>query len=206
MRNQKVLFLFVSFAFLSSCSSTPKVSRVDAGTQVDLSGYWNDSDVRIVCDALINDCINSPRVAQAIAQISREKGRNPLVIVGKFKNDSDEHLDTSVISKTMEVAIFNSGKIDFVADRGDRDALRTERYDQDDWGAGETSGNDLDNEAGADFMLTGSVKTVVDQAGGQSVRTYFVDAAMTNIRTNARMWMGQNSGVKKVIKRPKNKL
>jgi len=198
--------LAVAILFLASCSSTPKVSRVDANTQIDLSGYWNDNDVRIVCESLISECLNAPRVAQAVAQIQKDKGRNPLVIVGTFRNESSEPVDMSIISKVMETTIFNSGVLDFVADSADRDALRSERADQDDWGAGETSGNDTDNEMGADFMLSGSVKTVIDRAGNQSVRAYFVDANLTNIRANTRLWMGQNGEIKKVIARPKAKL
>jgi hypothetical protein len=187
---------------LAACSSAPKVTRVDAGTQTDLSGYWNDTDVRIVCQALIDECLASPRVAQTSAQL----GRNPKVIVGSFKNESNEHMDTSVISKMMEVTIFNSGVMDFVAGGAGREELRGERADQDDWGSREAGGTDLLNEEAADFMFTGTVKTVIDKAGNQTVRTYFVSAEMTNISTNARMWMGQNSEIKKIVVQPKNKL
>jgi uncharacterized protein (TIGR02722 family) len=187
---------------LTACSSTPKVSRVSADTQTDLSGYWNDSDVRIVCESLINDCLNSPRVAQAIAA---KRGKTPVVLVGSFKNDSSEHIDTSIISSTMEVSIFNSGKLDFVAGGSTRDELRAEREDQQ-GNASRRSAAEEKNETGADFLLTGTVKTIIDKAGNQTVRTYFVTAEMSNIETNARMWMGQNNEIKKVIVRPKNKL
>jgi PBP1b-binding outer membrane lipoprotein LpoB len=205
---KKFCLFFVSvlaLSILAGCASAPKVSRNSTDTSADLSGYWNAKDVKVVCDALINECINSPRVAQTLAQIQRDKKRNPLVIVGRFANESTEHLDTSIISKTLETSIFNSGLLDFVADSGNREDLRTERSDQDDWGSGETSGNDLDSELGADFMLSGTVKIVVDEAGGKSTRTYYVDANMTNIRTNARMWMGQQTTAK-AIKRSKYKL
>ena len=132
--------------------------------------------------------------------------RNPQVIIGRFKNDSSEHIDTEIISKIMEVEIFNTGILDFVAGGDTRSELRSERSDQDDWGARENSGSDLLGEIAADFMLTGTVKTIIDKAGNQTVRTYFVDAAMTNISTNARMWMGQNSSIKKIVVQPKNRL
>jgi len=185
----------------ASCSSAPKVKRVDAGTQTDLSGYWNDTDVRIVCQSLINDCLSSPRVNQAI----KAKGKTPMVIVGRFRNDSSEHIDTTIISTIMEQTIFNSGKLDFVAGGSTRDELRAERQDQQS-NASEATAKTLANETGADFMLTGSVKAMVDKAGNQTVRTYFVTAEMTSIETNARMWIGQNSEIKKVIVQPKNKL
>ncbi|MDR2134862.1 MAG: penicillin-binding protein activator LpoB [Treponema sp.] len=194
-------FMLAAAVFLAACSSNPQVTRVDADTRTDLSGYWNDTDVRIVCDSLINACLNSPRVTQAIAQM----GRLPVILVGSFRNDSDEHIDTSIISSVMEVAIFNSGKADFVAGGGVREELRVERQDQQ-GNASEQSAKALGNETGADFLLTGSVKTIVDGAGNTTTRTYFVNAEMSSIETNVRLWMDQNSEIKKVIKRPGAKL
>jgi uncharacterized protein (TIGR02722 family) len=186
---------------LVSCSSSPQVKRVDAGTLTDLSGYWNDADVRIVCRALIGDCLSSQRVDQAI----KAKRGTPTVIVGRFRNDSSEHIDTSIITSIMEQTIFNSGRLDFVAGGSTRDELRAERQDQQSF-ASEATAAALANETGADFMLTGSVNAIVDKAGNQTVRTYFVTAEMTNIETNARMWMAQNSEIKKVITQSKYKL
>jgi uncharacterized protein (TIGR02722 family) len=192
----------ILLVFASCASSGTNVKRVDAGTQTDLSGYWNDTDVKIVCKSLIDDCLNSPRVDQAI---KAKKDKTPTVIVGRFKNDSSEHIDTSIISSIMEQTIFNSGKLDFVAGGSTRDELRAERQDQQS-NASESTTSRLANETGADFMLTGSVKAIVDKAGNQTVRTYFVTAEMTNIETNQRMWIGQNSEIKKIITQAKNKL
>jgi len=188
----------------ASCASSPSsgVTRVDASTQTDLSGYWNDTDVKIVCQSLINDCLNSPRVDQTIKAMG---GKTPIVLVGSFRNESSEHIDTSIISSTMEVTIFNSGKMDFVAGGSTRNELRAERQDQQS-NASEATAAGLANETGANFMLFGSVKTIVDKAGNQTVRTYFVTAEMTNVETNQRMWMGQNNEIKKVIVQAKNKL
>ena len=187
------------------CSSTPKVSRVSADTQVDLSGRWNDTDVRQVCESLIRDCLNSDSVANFIRQFSAQHRRSPTVIVGTFRNNSSEHIDTTIISKTMEIAIVNSGKLDFVAPGGARDELRAEREDQQ-MNSSEATASALGNETGANFMLTGSVNLIEDRAGNTSVRSYFVSAELTDIETNRRLWMGENNEIKKVITRPRAKL
>ena len=193
-----VIFLLI----IVSCGSQPQVIRVDSLTQTDLSGYWNDTDVRIVCESLIYDCINSPRVEQATNAM---RGRIPTVLVGRFRNESNEHINTSIISDLMEKAIFDSGKMDFVAGGSTREELRTERQDQQSF-ASEATAASLANETGADFMLFGSVKTIIDRSGNQTIRTYFVSAELTNVETNARLWMGQNNEIKKIIKRPSYKL
>jgi uncharacterized protein (TIGR02722 family) len=200
MKKATIFMVFVLVLVLfSACSSTPKVDRIDANTVVDLSGRWNDSDVRLVCNSLINDCLNSPRVAQYIQQFGGQRGGDlPACLVGSFKNDSSEHIDTSIISKSMEVAIVNSGKLDFVAGGDTRTELRTERQDQQS-NASEETASALAKEIGANLLLTGSVKSSLDQAGNTTVRSYFVYAELTNIQTNARLWMGENSEIKKVI-------
>jgi uncharacterized protein (TIGR02722 family) len=201
-RNIALLFVVCAAGILAACSSNPKVTRVDSSTQMDLSGYWNDTDVRIVCEGLIKACLDSPRVQTIVAQ---KGGKLPVFLVGSFRNSSDEHIDTSIISNTMEVAIFNSGKADFVSGGDTRIELREERQDQQ-GNASEETAKALGNETGADFLLTGSVKTIVDRAGKISTRTYFVNAELTNIETNTRLWMDQNSEIKKVIKTPGVKL
>jgi uncharacterized protein (TIGR02722 family) len=190
------------FFLLASCASGPEVSRVDPNTQKDLSGHWNDTDVKIVCESLVNDCLNSPRVSQAITAL---RGKTPMVLVGTFTNATMDHIDTSIIVSRIETAIFNSGKMDFVAGGSIREKLRAERQDQL-YNASEETVASLANETGANFMLFGSVRTIVDKAGNQTVRTYYVSAEMTNIETNQRIWMGENSQIKKVIVQRKNKL
>ena len=192
---KKLLVCCGAALLLFSCSSNPKVTRVDSSTQTDLSGHWNDTDVRIVCDSLIKACLESPRVSQEIAR----KGKLPVFLVGRFKNESDEHIDTLIISDTMETALFNSGRADFVAGGSVRDELRAERQDQQ-GNASEATARALANETGADFLLTGSVRTIVDRAGNTSTRTYYVRAELTNIETNVRLWMDQNNEIKKIIK------
>jgi len=198
-----IVLIVAALSLLGACSSTPEVQRVAAETQVDLSGYWNDSDVRIVCKSLIEDCITSPRVAQAIGRV---QGRKPTVIVGTFKNESSEPIDTTVISKNMEIEIFNSGILNFVAGGSTREELRAEKLDQNQGDTSEETAARPGQEIGADFMLTGSVKTVVDKAGNQTVRTYFVSAELTGIETNERIWMGQNNEIKKLIRQPRSRL
>jgi len=196
---KKIIIALVSLIVLCTCTTT--VKRVEAGTESDLSGYWNARDVRLVCETLINDCLSSERVAQAIRASGSKK---PTVIVGRFRNESSEHIDTAIISSIMESVIFNSGKLDFVAGGDTRDDIRTERQEQQSHASEESTAR-LGREIGADYMLTGTVRTIVDREGNRSVRSYFVTAELTNIETNARMWIGQNNDITKSVTRPRNR-
>ncbi|MDR2731116.1 MAG: penicillin-binding protein activator LpoB [Treponema sp.] len=196
---KKILLIAAAVLLLLSCTGGPK--RVDPSTQIDLSGYWNDTDVRIVCKSFIDDIMASPRFNESV----RGFNSRPKVLVGPFANDSDEHIDTGIITTVMEDVIFNSGRLDFVAGGALRDTIRAERLNQREW-AGEETAVRLGRETGADFLLTGSVKTIVDRRDNESTRTYFVSSGLTNIENGERVWMKTNSEIKKYIKRPKNKL
>lgn len=200
MKTTLTITTFIAALFLAGCASTPQITRVSSDTQTDLSGYWNDTDVRIVCESLINESLSSPR----IAQFKKNTGNLPVFIVGTFRNDSDEHIDTSIITNKMQTAILNSGKAEFVAGKGDRGEIRDERTDQQSQ-ASEDTAKAIGNETGADFMLIGSVKTIVDKAGKFSTRTYFVYADLINVETNTIIWKGENNEIKKVIKTPSTK-
>ena len=100
----------------------------------------------------------------------------------------------------MQTAILNSGKAEFVADSTSREEVRAEREDQNMGNASEETAKALGNETGADFLLQGSVKSMVQKAGNTTVRTYHVSADLINIETNRIIWSGFNDDIKKVIK------
>lgn len=200
---KKFAFLFAAVftgLIMVSCGST-KVSRVDSDEVIDLDGYWNESDVRIVCDSLIEECISSPR----IAKFEGQQGRAPVVIIDSIRNQSSEHIDTSIVEKKFQTAIINSGVMEFVSSSTERQALREEKADQADHSTYDTA-KEMDQETGADFMLKGSVKTIVQSADDKTVRTYYVYAELHDIKTNKIVWMAENDSIKKVIKRQKAKL
>ena len=188
-----------------ACSST-RVKRVDADTVTDLSGNWNDTDVRLVCDSLIKDALNSPRIDTYIRDYSlRNRGARPAVIVGRFRNVTSEHIDTTIVSGIMRTSILNSGKLDFVEGGEAREDIRAERQDQQ-VNASETTASALANETGADFMLTGTVNSIIDSEGNRMTRTYYVTATITDIETNRILWEGENNSIKKIIQRPRTKI
>lgn len=190
-----------------SLSAKTKTKRVDADKITDVDGYWNDNDVGIVCKDLIEKCVTSPRVAK----FEEKNGRAPTVVLGVIKNESTEHIDTTIISKKMQTAILNNGVMEFVADKTERAELMEEAeyqgehaldYSEDEEGE---EVNKLDQSEAADFMLTGSVKAIVQQDGKTSVRAYTVTATITDVRTHRLVWQDE-CDVKKIIKRKKVKL
>jgi len=199
---KRILVIVASVLLMSSCT-VPTVTRIQTGFGPDLSGYWNSRDIQIVCESLIEDCLINPRITQVLREFGNRK---PTVVVGRFRNESSEQINTEIITSIMETAIFNSGRLDFVAPQGLRQELYDERAYQSASGhVSDSTAARIGMEIGADFIMTGSIRTVIDRDGNTTVRTYYVTAELTNIETGARVWIGQNSDITKVITRPANR-
>jgi len=120
-----------------------------------------------------------------------------VLLLGSCYSMPSERIDTSIISSNMEGAIVRSGKLDFVAGGSTRQEIRDERQDQLAY-ASEATAAAIGYETGATLILTGSVKSIVERLGNTTVRSYFVNAELTHIESNTRIWMGNNNEIKKV--------
>lgn len=185
---------------LTGCASNPRVSRVASDEAVDLSGYWNDTDSRLVSEEMIADSLS--RVW--IDEWRGETGRKPTVIVGSIRNRSSEHINTEPFTKDLERAFVNSGRVRLVASSDERGGLRDERLDQLRNATIDTA-KSMGKEIGADFMLIGGINTIIDGAGGTSVRFYQIELELVNLESNEKVWIGQKK-IKKVVERSRYRL
>ena len=108
-----------------------------------------------------------------------------------------------MVAKRFQTAIINSGDMEFVADKQQREELRAEKNDQAE-NAYETA-KSIGNETAADFMLQGTVLSNVDTEGRESVRTYQVNAQLIEIETNKIIWQGEKT-ISKYVKKASKKL
>jgi len=181
----------LAFAAVSACSTT--VERLDLSEAKDLSGAWNDTDSRLVSEEMIRDSLSR-------AWLQEWSGRSkPAVIVGEVRNLSHEHINVNTFTLDVERALINSGKVDFVATKTERKGIREERKDQD-IHAREDTRNPMGKELGADFMLTGTINTIVDPSGSTQVRFYQVNMTLISLADNRKVWIGQKE-IRKLVTR-----
>ena len=189
-----LLFLFF---FILGCGTSRKVTRIEPETVVDLSGRWNDTDSRLVAEEMIRDALARPWLEDFTA----EEGKKPDVIVSRIRNESYEHISVETFIRDLERELTNSGKVNFVAEKSEREQIREERLDQAQH-ASEESAKRPGQEAGADFMLIGSINSILDESGGKKVISYQVDLQLVDMETNRKVWLGQKK-IKKFISRKK---
>jgi uncharacterized protein (TIGR02722 family) len=178
----------------SACAT--KVERVQTDEVIDLSGQWNDTDSRLVSEEMMNEVLTRPWVDDYV----RRHNKPPAVIVGEVRNLSHEHLNVNTFLNDVEKALINSGRVKVVASRVEREEIREERSDQD-INASEETRKAMGKELGADFMLKGSINTIVDEEGKKAVKFYQVDLTLISLVDNSKVWVGQKKIKKLVDKR-----
>lgn len=187
--------LSLSLAALISLNSGCKtVSRVEPDRQIDLSGRWNDTDSRLVAEEMIKDALGR----QWLNRFQQKNSRNPVVIVGSVSNKSHEHIEPSTFIKDMEKEFINSGAIRVVQNSQFREKVRQERADQQTNASLETL-KKFGLEMGADYMMFGTINSIVDQEGRKKVVFYQINVELTDMETNEIVWMGDKKIKKYVV-------
>ena len=195
--NFQKIVVFICCGFLLGCSSNPKVNRIAFDKASDISGRWNDTDSRMVSAAMIDDCAIHPWLS---SYRSSHNGRKPDVIVGMVVNRSHEHINVQTFMKDLERALINAGLINFVASPSERLEIRQEREDMA-VNASDESFKGPGHEAGADFILKGTLNSIIDEAGGKRIVFYQINLELIDMLTNRKVWIGEKK-IKKVITRP----
>ena len=182
----------LTIALINGCANR-KITRVDPNETIDLSGRWNDSDSRLVSEEMIGDRLTSAWIPRYL----KANDKRPVVVVGLVENKSHEHINSETFIKDVEKAIIRDGNIRLVVAGEKRNELRKERAEQQDYASPETT-KKWGKELGADFILQGTINSIVDSYKKQKVVTYQIDLQLTNIETNEVVWMGDKK-IKKQI-------
>ncbi|MCG8434380.1 MAG: penicillin-binding protein activator LpoB [Gammaproteobacteria bacterium] len=195
LKHKLILSAALSALLLTGCGTT--VERISPEEVTDLSGEWNDTDSRLVSEEMVGDMLARPWITDFV----RVERHPPAVIVGEIRNLSHEHISVGTFVSDIERALINSGRVDFVASSGERGQIREERRDQD-LNAREDTRNPMGQELGADFMMIGTINTIVDVEGREQVTYYQVDLNLVSLADNRKTWVGQKK-IKKLIERSK---
>ena len=185
----------VAAMILAGCST--EVKRIDVNQVRDISGTWNDTDSRLVSEEMIRDSLS----AGWIDRYNLSLRKTPVVIIGTIRNLSQEHINTNTFVNDLERAFVNSGRVDVVASRSERGDIREERADMD-LNAAEATRKEMGKEAGADYMLMGTINTIIDASDSEQIRFYQVDLTLVSLADNRKVWTGQKK-LKKDIKNAK---
>lgn len=180
--------------FFASCA-TRQVTRIDPSEEIDISGSWNSTDSRITAKELTNQILGEKWLNNHVS----EKSKKPVVIVGLVTNKSHEHIEAETFMNDLERSFVQTDKVGLVQSGKKREEMRAEKADQQ-TNASQNTIKKFGLEKGADYILQGSINSIVDAYKKRKTVTYQVNLELTNIETNEVVWIGD----KKIAKYVKN--
>lgn len=198
MKNTFTAIIFLVAILVFSGCADRKVSRVNSNEVIDLSGRWNDTDSRLVSEEMIKDLLGARWLP---VYESKHNNARPVVVVGTVTNKSHEHINSETFIKDIEKAIINNGSVRLVQAGEKRQELRTEREEQNQGYVSPETAKKWGLELGADFMLQGTINSIVDSYKKDKVVYYQIDLQLTNLETNEVVWMGDKKIKKQVSDR-----
>jgi penicillin-binding protein activator len=184
---KKITTILAAIALIIFASCAHKVTRIDPTDTPDISGKWNYTDSRLTAEEMINQSLTGKWLGDHL----QTKGKKPVVIVGFVNNKSHEHIEEKSFVTTEKVGLVQSGK--------KREEMRGEKSDQQTNSSVSTM-KKFGLEKGADYILQGSINSIVDGFKRKKTVTYQIDLVLTNIETNEVVWIGD----KKISKNVKN--
>lgn len=185
------VLVILAAALLAGCAGS--VRRISPDEVVDLSGRWNDTDSKLTAEKMVDSVLAKPW----LTNFTKAKGKNPTVIVGTISNKTDEHIPVDAFQKDIERELINSGAVDFVASKSEREEVREEREDQQTQ-ASDGTRKEMYQEYGADYMLKGVITKIPDYGGNRAVFYYKVDLELIDLQTSKKVW-SEAKEIKKFI-------
>ena len=191
------LWVCVLIGLISLAGTCKKrvVKRIDPNEIRDISGRWNDTDSRLIAQRIVLDVINGNWIYR---HEKENKDKKPVVIIGMIRNKTHEHIDTETFMKAIEASFVKTGMIHLVEGGKKRDELRAERADQQIYAASSTV-KKWGLEKGADYILQGSIHSIIDHHKKNKISYYRVALQLTHLQNNEVVWM-KDEEIKKHIK------
>lgn len=192
------MIALLSGSILSGCLGGGGVKRVDTKEEVAISDRWNDQDSRLVSEEMIQDMLSYPWLQRFNKEFA---DKFPTITIQRIQNKSHEHIAIDTFVNDIKRTIIRSGKADFIVSGDERERLR-EELKQQDLNASEATRMEMGEEQGANFALSGTINSIVDQADGTRVTFYQIDMKLINLQTTREVWNGTKK-IKKVMEKSK---
>lgn len=184
-KNLLFVAAFTGYVLFIACNR--QVTRIDPAEQVDISGRWNNTDSRLVAEEMTKNILTGNWLTDHMAG---KNGQRPVVIVGFVTNKSHEHIEAETFVKDVEQSFLASQKVRLVQGGKKREELRAEKADQQ-TNATVSSMKKFGLEQGADYILQGSINSIVDSHKRKKVTYYQINLELTNIESNEVVWIGE---------------
>ncbi len=166
----------------------------DPNTIEMLSDQFNENDLQLIAKKMAESLANSPRFAQTDPQ------KPPIVLVGKLKNSTSEHIDMRSLGDKIQTALAQTGRFALVDQQARWDIAEEYEYQQ----SGYVNPNEAKGpgqQVSVDFIMTGDLASIIQEVGRDKLVYYKMTAKLNNVRTGLIEWTDEKQIRKKFVKR-----
>ncbi len=157
-----------------------------------LDDRFSENDMQLIAKKIVGSFVAS---GQKI-----DTGEAPVIIVGKMRNRTTEHIDMKALSNKVRTALLQSGQYRFT-DVENRRGI-AEEYDYQQSGYVDPSeAKGPGSQVSADFLLTGTLTSNVQQVGKNKLVYYKATFHVTDLLTSEIVWTDEKEIRKSYKKR-----
>jgi penicillin-binding protein activator len=181
--------------FAAACTGPRAYTRgeyADPNTIELLSDNFSENDLQLIARTMVDSLSES-------AAFQRIEGQ-PLIIVGDMRNRTSEHIDMGSLADKVRVQLIRTGKFSFI-DRDARQQIAEEYEYQQSGYVRQDQAAGPGEQHGADYILTGTISSIVQQAGRDKMVYYKMTMQLTNLRTGVIEWADEKELRKKFRQR-----
>ena len=191
---QIVLIAAAAIMLTAGCAGPrafTKGTYEDPKTVALLDDRFSENDMQLIAKKMVSSLETSNRV---VGQAS-----TPVVMVGKMRNRTSEHIDMKMLSDKVRTSLLNSGKFRFADVENRRDIAEEYEYQQ----SGYVDPNQAKapgSQTGAEFLLTGTLTSNVQQVGKDKLVYYKATFQLTDLLTSEIIWTDEKE-IRKAYKK-----
>ncbi|MBN1114513.1 MAG: penicillin-binding protein activator LpoB [Oligoflexia bacterium] len=195
MKKSLLIAMVFVLPFIFSCSGPRAFTKgeyTDADRVILLDDRYNDSDMRIMADALVKSLMDHP--------VIKAKKKPPVLQVETVTNSTHEHIDMDSLTDKIRTALIKTGKVLF-HDKGERKRMSDEyEYQNRSGNVDPSTSKPRGYQVGADYFMSGDFASHVQELGKKKVIYYKLTLKVTDIKTGLIVWTDEKE-IKKLYKK-----
>lgn len=197
--NTRLILSACLAASLTACVTGPRAYTrgvyEDPNVIEMLSDRFNENDLQLIAKKMVESLANSPRFTQPDPQ-----QRLPIVLVGKLKNSTSEHIDMRSLGDKIQTALAQTGKFALVDQQSRFDIAEEYEYQQSGY-VNPSEAKGPGQQVSVDFIITGDLASIIQEVGNDKLVYYKMTAKLNNVRTGLIEWTDEKQIRKKFEKR-----
>lgn len=144
-----------------------------------LDDKFNENDMQLISNQLVDSLTKFNKIEKA--------SQPPVVMVGRVRNHTSEHIDVKSLTDKIRTAVIKSGRFRF-ADKEARDEISEEYEYQQGKFVDKKTAKGPGKQAGVEYLITGDIASNVQEVGNNKVVYYKVTMNLINLESNIIEW------------------